>query len=157
MSDILELGIVGVVPDDLDTAPMRKVFIATAARAVQLGLASGTINVAFVDDIEIQRLNREYSGNDYPTDVLSFNYLETGDAIEGVIGEIAISFETARRQAKEAGITVAEEAALLCLHGVLHIGGYDHQDSSGRDQMQKLHQSLMAEAGVTYREFAWKD
>lgn len=157
MSLPLELEIVGEVPEGLDTAPLRKVFGVTAARATELKLPGGTINVTFVDDAEMQRLNREYSGNDYPTDVLSFNYLETGEAIEGVIGEMAISTPTAARQAKEAGITLGEEAALLCLHGVLHIGGYDHADAAGREQMQLLHRSLMEEAGVTYREFEWKD
>ncbi len=157
MSAPLELEIAGVVPDELDTAPLRKVFSATAARAKELKLPGGTINVTFVDDAEIQRLNREYSGNDYPTDVLSFNYLETGEAIEGVIGEMAISLTTAGRQAKEAGISLGEETALLCLHGVLHIGGYDHADADGREQMQLLHRSLMEEAGLTYREFEWKD
>lgn len=157
MSITLELEIVGEVPEELDTAPLRKVFGATAARANELKLPGGTINLTFVDDAEIQRLNREYSGNDYPTDVLSFNYLETGDAIEGVIGEIAISTETAGRQAEEAGISLGEEAALLCLHGVLHIGGYDHADDAGRQQMKLLHSSLMEEANVTYREFEWKD
>lgn len=157
MNTPLELEIVGDVPEELDTAPLRKVFVITASRAKELKLPGGTINVTFVDDVEIQRLNREYSGNDYPTDVLSFNYLETGEAIEGVIGEIAISIPTAARQAKEAGISLAEETALLCLHGVLHIGGYDHADTAGREQMQLLHRSLLEEAGVTYREFEWKD
>ena len=157
MNTPLELEIVGTVPVELDTAPLRKVVGVAAARAKELKLPGGTINVTFVDDAEIQRLNREYSGNDYPTDVLSFNYLETGDAIEGVIGEMAISIQTAGRQATEAGISLGEEAALLCLHGVLHIGGYDHADEAGRQQMQLLHRSLMEEAGVTYREFEWKD
>jgi probable rRNA maturation factor len=153
----LELEIVGEVPEELDTAPLRKVFGVTAARAKELKLPGGIINLTFVDDAEIQRLNREYSGNDYPTDVLSFNYLETGEAIEGVIGEMAISIQTAGRQSAEAGISLGEEIALLCLHGVLHIGGYDHVDTAGQEQMQMLHRSLMEEAGLTYREFEWKD
>ena len=157
MNGPLELEIVGEVPASLDTTPIQKVFAATAARAGELKLPSGIINLALVDDAQSQRLNREYSGNDYPTDVLSFNYLETGEAIEGVIGEIAISLETAARQADEAGIKLDEEVALLCLHGVLHIGGYDHGDVAGREQMQLLQRSLMQEADVTYREFEWKD
>ncbi len=157
MSIPLELEIVGDLPESLDTEPMGRVFGVLAARAAEIGLPGGTINVTFVGDTEIRRLNREYSGNDYATDVLSFNYLETGEAIEGVIGEIAISLETAARQAGEAGIELADEVALLCLHGVLHIGGYDHQDDEGREIMQTLHKSLMAEASVTYREFSWKD
>lgn len=157
MSTPLELEIVGDVPESLDTEPMSRVFGVTAARAADHGLPGGTINVTFVSDAEIRRLNRKYSGNDYATDVLSFNYLETGEAIEGVIGEMAISLETAARQAAEARIELADEVALLCLHGVLHIGGYDHQDEDGRERMQALHKGLMAEAGVMYREFSWKD
>ena len=74
-------------------------------------------------DEELRRLNREFRGRDYATDVLSF----CGDC-----GEIAISFDAARRQAAEYGHSVAEEIEILMLHGVLHLLGLDHETDGGR-------------------------
>mgnify|MGYP000877329369 CR=1 FL=1 len=79
------------------------------------------------NDAELQRLNREFLGNDYPTDVLSF---PTG-ARDGVLGEIAISIDRAKEQAAEHGHTSDEEIRILMLHGVLHLLGMDHESDKG--------------------------
>jgi probable rRNA maturation factor len=106
----------------------------------------------------IREMNRTYAGNDYATDVLSFSYIEDGgEPIEGVIGEMAISLETAASQAEAAGMSLDEEVALLGLHGALHIMGFDHQDETDRQVMNGLQSELMEAAGLKYREFAWKD
>lgn len=153
----LELLVVGEYPTTLDLAPLGRAFGALVAAADQLELPEGTINLAFVDDETMRTMNREYSGHDYATDVLSFNYLESGEAIEGVVGEMVISLETAQRQADAAGTNLAEEVALLAVHGALHVAGYDHQDEAGREHMQLLQRELMATAGLNYREFIWQD
>jgi len=79
-------------------------------------------------DREVRRLNREFRKKDYPTDVLSFPACE-GD---GSLGEIAVSFPTAQRQAAEYGIRVVDEIEILMLHGVLHLLGMDHEKDRGR-------------------------
>lgn len=80
-------------------------------------------------DQELRRLNREFRGRDYATDVLSFpGGAEAGD----VAGEIAISFDAAMRQAAEYGHSVVEEIEILMLHGVLHLAGMDHETDGGR-------------------------
>lgn len=79
------------------------------------------------DDRELQRLNRMFLAQDSPTDVLSFP-AGTGDGL----GEIAISVERARQQAKEHGHSDDEEIRILMLHGVLHLLGMDHETDRGR-------------------------
>lgn len=153
----LALELVGDIPATLDVQPLQRAFATLAAQAAELRLPSGAINLALVDDATIREMNRDYSGHDYATDVLAFNYLEDGEAIEGVVGEIVISLETAERQAAAAGSDLASEVALLAVHGALHIGSYDHQDEAGRAQMQQLQRELLGAAGITYREFVWQD
>jgi probable rRNA maturation factor len=79
-------------------------------------------------DLELRRLNREFRKQDCATDVLSFPSRQT----LGFLGDIAISFEHARRQAAEYGHTVDKEIGILMLHGVLHLLGMDHEKDRGR-------------------------
>lgn len=154
---ILELEIASEVPAGLDLAPLQRV-VAGLNAATGLDLPAGTINLAFTDDAGSRELNVRYSGNDYATDVLSFSYIEDGgEPIAGVIGEMSLSYETAVRQAQAAGTDVATEVALLALHGMLHIAGYDHQTLEQQAALQQLQAELMAGAGLTYREFTWQD
>jgi len=82
----------------------------------------------------MRRLNREYRGIDETTDVLSFSYVGQPHA-GGVLGEIFVSVKVAERQAREAGCPLAEEIARLCVHGILHILGYEHDTAAGRRAM----------------------
>ena len=80
------------------------------------------------DDRELRRLNREFLGKDYPTDVLSFP--EPGP--DDFLGEMAISVERAEEQARSRGHRLEEEIGILMLHGVLHLLGMDHESDRGR-------------------------
>jgi probable rRNA maturation factor len=79
-------------------------------------------------DLEIQRLNRDFRKQDHATDVLSFPSRQT----LGFLGDIAISFEHAQRQAAEYGHDIGQEIEILMLHGVLHLLGMDHENDGGR-------------------------
>lgn len=79
-------------------------------------------------DSELRRLNHDFRGKDYATDVLSFPSKKT----LGFLGDIAISFEHARRQAAEYGHDVSQEIEILMLHGVLHLLGMDHETDRGQ-------------------------
>jgi len=79
-------------------------------------------------DSELRRLNRDFRKQDYATDVLSFPSAKS----LGFLGDIAISFEHAKRQASEHGHTVDREIEILMLHGVLHLLGMDHEQDRGR-------------------------
>jgi probable rRNA maturation factor len=157
MAKSLDLQIVGDVPESLDLAPIEAMMAVLVSRTEAMGLPEGEVNLTLVDDQTIRELNRDYSGNDYATDVLSFNYLESGGPIEDVIGEMAISLETAARQAEEAKMSLSEEVALLALHGILHIVGLDHQTPDEQQELQELQKAIMTEANLTYREFSWQE
>ncbi|HTV83115.1 MAG TPA: rRNA maturation RNase YbeY [Acidobacteriaceae bacterium] len=111
------------------------VFLRQAARAAQL---PGEVSVLLTGDAEIRRLNREFRRQDRPTDVLSFPVSPhapeedlCGAPESGLAGDLAISVETAARQAEEAGHSLFVELQSLLLHGVLHLAGYDHETDSG--------------------------
>ncbi len=90
----------------------------------------GNIDVLLTDDATLRRLNRAFRGKNQPTDVLSFP--AAGDhTSHPVAGDLAISLETAARQAAEHGHTLALEVRILILHGVLHLAGYDHENDAG--------------------------
>ena len=79
-------------------------------------------------DGELRRLNRQFLGADYPTDVLSFP--EAGP--DGFLGEMAVSAERAQEQARIHGHGLEEELKILMLHGLLHLLGMDHEKDGGR-------------------------
>ena len=78
-------------------------------------------------DAELHRLNLQFLGHDYPTDVLSFP-----SPAPGAMGDLAISVDRAAEQASRYGHDTATEIRILLLHGVLHLLGYDHETDGGR-------------------------
>ena len=79
------------------------------------------VSITLVDDKQIHEINKQYRGIDKPTNVLSF---ELGDDV--LLGDIFISLDTVEREAKDAGIHVAEHVAHMIVHGMLHLQGFDH-------------------------------
>ena len=80
------------------------------------------VNIIIISDSQIRKLNAAYRRQLHPTDVLAF----PADPELGVLGDVYISIDTARRQAAEYGLAVTEEILRLVCHGVLHLCGYDH-------------------------------
>ena len=107
-----------------------------------IGKADSSVTVAFVSDKKIRERNRQFRRVDKATDVLSF----PGDASDGEMGDIAISVETAARQAKQSGLTFDGEIAQLLLHGLLHLSGYDHETDNG--EMNRLELRLRKKLGI---------
>lgn len=98
-----------------------------AHRALEvLGLNNAELSIVLVSDAQIKRLNKLYRNKDKPTDVLSF---PIGEKVNGwlILGDIVISVDTARRQAKEFGYSLEEELKRLLVHGLVHLLGYDHE------------------------------
>jgi probable rRNA maturation factor len=86
-------------------------------------ISGTTVELLITNNDEIQTLNAKYRQKDYPTDVLSFPFSD-GDSI----GQIVISVDKAKEQAKELGQSQEEELQFLFAHGLLHLLGYDHED-----------------------------
>lgn len=114
------------------------------------------VNIKVVDKTRVQALNKRYGGKDEPTDVLSFNYAEDGTSAEKQ-ADVVISYQHVASQAKEAKTSQSTELALLILHGVLHILGYDHQNRAQISSVNELQAKLMQKAGLDYRNFGWKN
>jgi probable rRNA maturation factor len=107
-----------------------------------LGSSDSSVTIAFVSDRKIRSLNQQFRGINKATDVLSF----PRDHDAGELGDIAISLETAARQAKENCLTVNSEIAQLILHGLLHLSGYDHETDNG--EMNRLELRLRKKLGI---------
>lgn len=100
-------------------------------------------------DAELHRLNLQFLGHDYPTDVLSFPSPSPG----GGMGDLAISVDRARQQAAQRGHDTSTEIRILLLHGVLHLMGYDHETDGGRMRRteKRWRQTLGLPAGLIER------
>ncbi len=96
-----------------------------------MGYHDSELSVAIVGDRTIRRLNRDYLGKDRPTNVISFS-MQEGEfpgVNPQVLGDVAISADTAAREAGEGGVTFDARLTFLLLHGILHLAGYDHERS----------------------------
>ena len=106
----------------------------------------GQVTVLLTTDATIRDLNRRFRGKDEATDVLSFPSTNPAPGPEKIAGDVAISVETARKQAAEQGHTLAVELRVLILHGLLHLAGYDHETDEGK--MQRRERQLRAKLGL---------
>ena len=93
-------------------------------------------------------LNKQFRGIDLTTDVLSFP-TEKGEKGPGYLGDVIISVQRAKVQAKEAGHSLSEELTMLVVHGVLHLLGYDHSESEGKAKMWKAQEVILRELGIS--------
>jgi len=102
------------------------------------------LSVLLCSDAVMRGLNRAWRGVDRPTDVLAFAQHEgPGGAPAGLLGDVAISVDTARRQAAERRVSLGRECERLLVHGVLHLLGYDHERSPAEARrMQRRERAL---------------
>ena len=110
---------------------------------VQARLPAGpaTLAIRLTEDSELRRLNRDFSGIDAETDVLSF-------AGEGAhLGDLAISWPAVVRQAGVHAHGAETELALLCVHGLLHLLGWDHANAAQRREMTRITVAALARSG----------
>ena len=116
-------------------------FVARAQRSAGL---QGSVDVLLAGSRDLRALNHRFRGKNQPTDVLSF---PAGDGPgNGFAGDIAISVDIAKQNAKRLGHATAEEVKILCLHGLLHLAGFDHERDQG--QMARKERSLRRRLGL---------
>lgn len=155
MSLVIELSIAADGWSALEApASLAEAVIGAAAAQSGARLAEGAeVSIVLCDDAFIRDLNRQWRGLDKPTNVLSFP--SGGDPASALIlGDIAIAFETARREARDAGKTLRDHVAHLLAHGFLHLIGYDHVEDAEAQEMEALERDSLATLGIDdpYRE-----
>ena len=117
-----------------------------------LGLEAHELSVLLCDDAVMRRLNRAYRHKDRPTDVLAFAMREGPDSFvsarDDVLGDVAISWPTAARQARLHGWSGDREVCMLLAHGLLHVLGFDHQ-TRVQDRRMRARTDLLMMAALT--------
>jgi probable rRNA maturation factor len=113
---------------------LRRPAIQKFAARVQMEVAKGrAFDVLITGDAELRRLNRDFRGMDYATDVLSFPSAAADHGSKPLtLGDLAISLVRARAQARLYGHSTETEIQILMLHGLLHLMGFDHETDNGR-------------------------
>jgi probable rRNA maturation factor len=131
----------------VDGRPLRTFLRQVAGEVAPPGASASLV---FVGDERMRYLNRTFRGYDRPTDVLSFP-ARAGDFPDEAdyLGDIVISVETARRQARRRGSTLPRELRVLALHGLLHLLGYDHETDQG--EMRRIEYRMRRKYGITRR------
>lgn len=142
--------------EGLDTSGIQAV-LAELATIKQEWVPKGDLSIQFVDAETSRQLNKQYAGDDYATDVLTFNYGEGGGPVAGTLADIAICVPIAEAQAEAAGTNLKTELATLALHAILHVAGFDHATASDRELVDGMQATLLQAAGLEYRDFNWKD
>ena len=130
---------------------LRKVRKDLATAAARLGLENSEISILFTGSAKMKSLNTAYRGIPKETDVLSFPMdAPTGGGAISVhrlpvmLGDIVVSIPRAVSQAKENGVTLQEELRRLLIHGLLHLAGYDHEQSRfQKTRMEKKERELL--------------
>lgn len=125
--------------------------IATAIGAANelAGPEEGAVTIVVDNDDRIQELNKLWRGFDKPTNVLSFPSPETQPGPVQTIGDIAISYQTAAREAAAEDKSFADHVAHLAVHGFLHLLGYDHESDEEAEEMEGLERVILARVGVS--------
>ncbi|MBR0903072.1 rRNA maturation RNase YbeY [Bradyrhizobium liaoningense] len=127
--------------------------VAAAAESVDEDVAEAEVAVMLTDDAGIRTLNSSWRGIDKPTNVLSFPALQPeGEWKEGdaprMLGDIAIAYETMRREADEEHKPFEHHLSHLAVHGFLHLIGYDHENDADAEEMEALETEILAHLGI---------
>ena len=127
--------------------------VAAAAEIVDTGPGEAELAVMLTDDAGIRTLNSNWRGIDKPTNVLSFPALPpTGaggpDDAPRMLGDIAIAYETTRKEADDDQRPFDHHLSHLAVHGFLHLIGYDHEKDDDAEIMEALEQEILAQLGI---------
>ena len=134
----------------------ERVTVAACSVAPELASDRLTVSILFTTDAEVHELNRQWRDKDKPTNVLSFPMLDRTELLElapdgppEMLGDLALAHETCAREAAAKDIALADHAAHLLVHGLLHLAGYDHETSEAdAEKMEALEIKALAELGI---------
>jgi probable rRNA maturation factor len=157
VSSVLPLTEVLVVADCWQTEPDAEAVIhraiSAAAEIADADVGDAELAVMLTDDSGIRTLNSNWRGIDKPTNVLSFPALQpTGagasDDAPRMLGDIAIAFETTRKEADDEQKPFDHHLSHLAVHGFLHLIGYDHEKDDDAEAMESLEREILAQLGI---------
>jgi probable rRNA maturation factor len=151
MSDVLIVAECWLTESDAEALVHRA--IATAAEIANADHGEAELAVMLTDDEGIRTLNSNWRGIDKPTNVLSFPALQpTGpsgpDDAPRMLGDIAIAYQTARKQADDEQKSFEHHLSHLAVHGYLHLIGYDHENDADAEIMESLETEILAQLGI---------
>lgn len=118
--------------------------------------ASVSISIAFADNAQVHKLNRDYRDKNKPTNILSFPMMEA-DVIEVaanknngevLLGDMILAYEICAAEAAEKGVPLSQHVTHLIIHGTLHLIGFDHIDDAEAEHMEALEVKALASMGL---------
>lgn len=136
--------------------PGEDALLAAASKAVDATLTElalpgdSELSLLFSDDAHIRVLNRDWRGQDQPTNVLSFPAFDTapGDPLPPMLGDVALAFETVSSEAALEQKPFDHHMIHLVVHGLLHLLGYDHEDDAEAEEMEALERRILARLAI---------
>ena len=139
--------------DEPDAEAVIQRAIAAAAETVDADVADAELAVMLTDNSGIRTLNSNWRGVDKPTNVLSFPALQPDggrreDDAPRMLGDIAIAYQTMRREADDEKKPFDHHLSHLAVHGFLHLIGYDHETDDDAEAMETLEQEILAQLGI---------
>jgi probable rRNA maturation factor len=151
ISEVLVVADCWQAEPDAETVIHRA--IATAAEFVTADVEGTELAVMLTDDAGIRTLNRNWRGIDKPTNVLSFPALQPSgrsgpEDAPRMLGDIAIAYETTRREADDEQKPFDHHLSHLAVHGFLHLIGYDHEKDGDAETMETLETEILAQLGI---------
>lgn len=139
----------------------ERAFAAAVERTPYAALAATDaaieVSVRLASDEEVRVLNRQYRQKDRPTNVLSFPMVQrdlleavtlNSDDGEVLLGDVVLAHNVCAAEAAEKGVSVADHASHLLVHGMLHLLGYDHQDEGEANAMEQIERDALAALGL---------
>jgi len=142
-----------LLADEPDAEAVIQRAIDAAAEIADADVGDAELAVMLTDDSGIRTLNSNWRGIDKPTNVLSFPALQpTGagapDDAPRMLGDIAIAYETTRKEADDEHKPFDHHLSHLAVHGFLHLIGYDHEKDDDAEAMESLEQEILAQLGI---------
>ena len=154
----IELDVDPIWGDAIDwEALAARAAIAAAKVAPELAHDNLLVSLVLGDDAEVQTLNKQWRAKDKPTNVLSFPMLSREQVLhaardqtnEGMLGDLILAHGVCIREAADKGIAVADHAAHLIVHGLLHLAGLDHETGEAEAaSMEALETKALALMGI---------
>lgn len=131
-----------------DLSDLTERVVAACRRVCEVALQDGAeVSLLFTDDAAVRALNARWRQIDKPTNVLSFPGVGEAETAM-VLGDIALAFETTRREADAEGKTLADHTAHLIAHGFLHLVGFDHETDEEAEDMEAMERDILKSLGV---------